>query len=313
MSSTGAITLIEAAKLLEPTRERGVIQTYAEGSVVLASGATVIKSGPTLPWKQEDTLPYTSSGNGVRNVNADFTARKGSVKPYESQVKILGGKIEVDRYIKKGYPERVGFERMGQIKALARNVDLMVFGGSGGEQLRGIKDWIDNDPGFSTQNVDVGSAGTPAVITFEALDEMLFNMAIGERTKLYMNAAAQRKLMKDARDSSYNIREGRDELGTVVNIYNNIPIYTMRDGKNADLINVDGSDGMEVYCVSWGEDMCTFHSMNGSISGGVPMPDYIVTDDGTEAETERMEWYTGLAPQAIRSIGRLRYVKNAIS
>ena len=88
-----AITLLEAAKLMEPSRKQGIVQIYADAYDILRS-APVVSTGGRMAyaWNAEDDLAYTGS-SGSRNVNADFTASQGDTKPLESQVKIYGGKI----------------------------------------------------------------------------------------------------------------------------------------------------------------------------------------------------------------------------
>jgi hypothetical protein len=312
------MTLLEAARGMEPSRERGIIEIYARENQILTV-APIQPTGAVKLWKVQDALPYTTAATGTRAVNGDFTASTGRSKAYEAKCKIYGGKIQVDRYIQHNYPDSVAEDEVGQISALARQLFIDVFEGSGSQYLRGIKDWSTYDSSYTGQEVDAGATTTPVVVTCDALDELISKVdVIPGRTFLYMNDYPFRKIKKDNRggvSGAFNVQYTPEQIGHFAGMYDNIPIVVTRDGKGANLLSITETDksggssnSQSVYCVTWGPEACQLFSSNSSgIPGIIPMK------DGSNFNYEVLEWYIGLAPRKPRSFARLKYVKNALS
>jgi len=61
--------------------------------------------------------------------------------------------------------------------------------------------------------------------------------------------------------------------------------------------------------VTWGPENVTLFSSNSTrVANGVPVPNVEIETDGSNYKYYRVEWYVGLAVQAIRSVGRIRYL-----
>jgi hypothetical protein len=90
-------------------------------------------------------------------------------------------------------------------------------------------------------------------------------------------------------------------------MYDGIPIIVLKDGKGTDLLSTDLGDGSSssIYVVTFGEEQVTGFQ--------VSAPDIVPLTQADVYNYFNIEWGVGTAPQAIRSISRLRYVSEALS
>jgi len=313
------ITLIEAAKLEKPSYETGLIGTYAEAYPNFAV-APIVPSDRIYSWNVEDDLPYTGS-TGSRLVGSDFDSTQGNVKPYSSEVKAYGGKIQVDEYIEDNLQASVATQEIMQMKAFARKAFIDTFQGSGGADFRGIKDWLANDSMFAGQTVGA-STTSQAVLSLDMLDELLSKIVIGPGTQIVGNPILIRKIWNLNRgniSNGYLVVSPREQVGMVPMNYNGIPLIMASDGKNANLLSTTEADAAStatscsLYVVTWGQEGALYHSSNSTGAGGVPMPQIIKGIPGTNYTYTRVKYYLGFAPTSIRCIGRIRYLKNDMS
>jgi hypothetical protein len=310
--ATGNISLLDVAKNMSPSRETGIIMTYALSSHVTMSLPIVTVPGGIKKWKIQNDLAYSTSATAVRNLGSDFTATKTPVQPFSANIKIYGGKVRLDRMLKELAPEDINVQRKGQIAAHARQFTIDFFEGAGGSAMYGINNYITNEPTFSaTQSVDAGDVSAGAVITLDMLDELLskHNVVPG-KTYMYMNDAPQRRIKKLSRGNvsgDYNVNYRPEEFGMFTGRYDNVPIITLKDGKGTDMLSNTEGDGSSttVYVVTYGED-----NVQGFQSGSMKVHDL---RDKTVLEDFDIEHGVNFAPQAVRCISRLRYVKNAVS
>lgn len=318
----GAMTLLEAAKQMEPSRRAGVLQTYASAYHPMTVAPVINTGGKSVyTWSIEDSVAHTSGGK--RNVNADFTASEGATKPFESDMKIYGGKIQVDRYIQYHSPAAVQFQEENQIRANAREFTIDLFEGSGGTSLRGFRDWLLYESGYTGQEVSAGSTASGVVITTPMIDELESKVdRIPGKTFFYcrdMVARRLRYLSKGAVSNEVDMQYKLGEFGMWDGAYDGIPIVTLRDGKGTDLLSVaeiDGSpsasDTCSLYLVTWGDDMAALASSSGA-GAGFPMPMITKMADGTNYNYEAIEWFVTAVPHRPRCIARVKHIKNAIA
>lgn len=313
-----AMTLLESAKQMEPSRRRGIIQIYAENSQPMMVAPVVNTEGKaSYTWSIEDALAHTSGGK--RNLNADFTASQGRVKPYEADLKIYGGKIQVDRYIKFHSPASMNFQESSQIRSHAREFTVDVFEGAGGTSLRGHRHWMLNDAAYSGQQVNAGTTASGDLLTTTMVDELESKVdLIPGRSFYYCRDIVARRLRyisKGQQSNEQRMYYTKDEFGSWAWRYDGIPIVVLKDGKGTDLLStaeIDGaatnSDTCSLYLITWGEEMAALiSSQNGST------PDVVIEGDGTNYTYERLEWYVNMVPHRPRCMGRIRYIKNAVS
>lgn len=309
------LTLLEASKLMEPSRKQGVVGIYAE-AYHPTRVAPVINTGgkSAYKWNVEDDLAHTS---GKRNPGADFTASAGDSKPYETEVKIYGGKIQIDEYIVDHSPASVNFQEQSQIKSYARDMCVDTFQGAGGTSLRGFRSWFTDDSAFANQNLATGSTASGDALTEDHLDEIIDAVDIGENTAFYANPMVVRSIKKLSKGSgTQKMQYTKDEFGKWSWSYDGIPVVSLVDGKGTGLLSKTeldaastNSDTQSLYLISWGIEQAAYISSSVIIgANGVPMPKFTKVNDGTNFLYERFTWYLGLVPHTPRSAARMRNI-----
>lgn len=308
---TGAMTMLEAAKTIKNPKERGIVMTYALAYHPLT--AMPIETEPTgqFRWNVDEQLPYTSGG--TRAINGSWTATRANVAPFSSTAKIYGGEVKVDRYINEVNPGRVAHEKQMQIAARAYMWTKDMFEGAGGNDLRGIKDWIDNETLFANQNQDLGSSSAGYRLMTDDLDKLLSMLdVVPGRTFIYCSdniGLRCRKLQRGNQatgDIGYLNQHQPSQWGYFSGNYAGVPIVVLKDGKGTDLLSTTDGDGSStvVYGVTYGPSAFTGFQTSG--------PKVIPLTNNDVYNYFDMEWYVGIVPQSIRCIARLRYVKNSV-
>jgi len=317
------LTLVEAAKMMEPSKKAGVVDIYAKAYQPMGVVPVLSTGGKSAyQWTVDDGLSHTSGGK--RNVGSDFTASAGRKKPYESEVKIYGGKIQVDTYIRDHSPASIEFEQSQQIKSYARELVVDIFEGAGGTSLRGFRDWMLYDAAYSGQEVSAGTTAGGDLPTLDKMDELVEKIDRTPDTFLYMteiNARYIKKLSRGNDTAQQRMQYGMNEFGTWSWMYDSIPVIILRDGKGTGLLStveIDGaaslSTSMSIYCIAWGPESAALFSSSQIVgANGVPLPKVVEQFDGSNYIYQRMEWYVGLVPHKPRCIARLKYVKNAVA
>lgn len=327
------LTLVEAAKLEPESAATGYIGIYAN-SYQTNYIAPVLSSGRTFAWNVEDDLPYTGS-TGSRAIDADFDTSTADFKPYESEVKLYGGKIKCDEYFRDLMPDSVARQESTQVKAFARKQFIDTFEGTGTNDLRGIRDWLGKDestrptasltPGYENQVVNAGSTASGDLLTIDMMDQILSLVdVIPGQTAIYCNDILTRRFMKLSRGmtdgTTYNLQFDPNEFGRFDGIYRGIPIVTAKDGKNANLLSVTEYDvtsvqaTLSLYIVTWGPEHAAYFSPNPAGVAGVPLPQVTgPLSDGTNYTFKRFKHYVGFVPQVPRCVVRLRGIKNAVA
>lgn len=310
-------TLVEAAKLMEPSRKAGVVRQYAQSSIILRDAPVINTEGKaSYHWTLDAGLPYTTGGS--RNVGSDFDATQSKTAPFDAPIKIYGGKIKVDEYIIDHSPASIQNQEMGQIAAYARRLDIDVFEGAGGSSLYGVQSWITDNEFYSDQVIDA-TAGSTSDVDMDMMDELVEKVDRTDNTVIYMNEYPWRKLKAAARgngSTDQRINYGPTQFGMWMPMYDGIPLAVMRDGAGSNMFSVTetaadgGSDATSIYVVAWGLESATLFASVGQVSAnGVPLPKLTKENDGSNFKYERLTWYVGFAPQKPRCIARLRYVK----
>ena len=180
--ATGNVSLLDTAKNMAPSREKAAILTYATTSHVLAHLPLEAQPTGVKKWKLVNDIAYTTSAAAYRNIGSEYTATKTPTSNFAANVKIAGGRVQLDRVLKKLSPENISIERRGQIAANARRITIDIFEGSGGSAIWGIDNWINVSTVFANQSMDMGTASTGGLITEDGLDEFLIYEA-GVRVK----------------------------------------------------------------------------------------------------------------------------------
>jgi hypothetical protein len=314
MTISGNVSLLDAAKNMTDSKEKGIIWTYALSNHVMMH-LPIEESNGRKVWKLVNDLARNTSAATYRNLGAEFSTTKTPVQPIAANVKITGGRVTIDRALKKLSPDEVAIQKRGQIVSSARQLAIDIFEGAGGSAIYGIDNWITNELVFSNQSMDMGSASSCGLITEDGMDEFtgLLNKIPGQ-TFIYCNDAPARRIKKLGRGSGtttsnyvYNINYRPEEFGTFAGMYDDIPIITMKDGKGDDMLSNTTGDGSctTVYGVTYGPDNYT-----GFQKGGMEVIDM---QEVSVNEAFDIEWMMNAVPQSVRCIARMRYVTNGVA
>jgi len=308
-----ALSLLEASKLMPTGTPRALIQLYAETYHPLQVMPIQPRANGVMRWTVEDTL---DSNVGARAIGSDYIPGQGTVKPYASVTKAYGGKIQVDNKIQTEEGEAVSFYKGQQVRALARKTAIDLFEGTGGTSWRGVRDYVQNDPSYTGQNISANPGAAAIVPTMTLMDSLLFkaNIVPGN-TFIYSNLNPFQVMATLSRSNGVgqqNIFWQKDDFGVLVPFYNGIPWKLMRDGTGADMLsttetetaNTAGS-ACSIYVVTYGDEMFT------GFQSSTPLVETAM--DATNFKTSRLDWFAGVAPLIPRSVARLCNVKNALS
>lgn len=302
-----ALTLLEAAKLETGNDIRSaIIEMYAGSSDVLANLPFDNINGNSLTYNREASLP----GVGFRGVNEAYTPSTGVLNPITERLVIAGGDIDVDKFIvdTQGADQRTVHEEM-KVRALGLAWTRKFIKGDSSSDPRefdGLQTRVTGD-----QVISAGSTAGGAALSLAKLDEAIDQTFMP--THLLMSRAMARKFSAAARSTSVGgyITWDKNELGTRVMAYNDLPILTV------DLDNTEtailpfteaassgSSTATSIYILSMGA-MGLTGIQNGSID---------VRDMG-ELETQpafrtRVEWYNGVAVYHGRAVTRLQHIGN---
>src|SRR6056297_906567 len=90
-----AVTLAQANYLEQDTLRKGVVQAFQENSAVLRYLPFLTINSNSYVYNEESTLP----GSSFRNVGGSYEENAGTVSQSTETLKIIGGAIDVDRYL----------------------------------------------------------------------------------------------------------------------------------------------------------------------------------------------------------------------
>lgn len=316
-SETGAVTLVEAAKLSENDLQRGVIETFVLESSVLDRIPLLPIEGNAYAYNEEATLP----GVEFRAVNAAYTESTGTVNQKTEALVILGGDADVDRFLVQTRgnlnDQRATQTKMKVKAAVYKYQDTFINGDVAvdANAFDGLKKRL-----TGTQVIDAANNGLAVVgaddnarhAFMDKLDEAI-SAVPGTPDALYMNKSIKGKLASAARRLGFWDRQ-RDEFGRLIETYNGIPILDI--GKKADgteIISQDETQGTSdlassIYVVKFGEDEGD-QAVTGLENGGIDVRDLGEIDAKPVIRT-RIEFYCGLAVFG-KGAARLRGVLNS--
>ena len=121
-----ALLLQEASKLAQDQLRAGIIEVFAENSVILERMDFLNIRGNAYTYNLEGDLP----GVAFRGVNEAFTESTGVINPMTESLKIAGGDLDVASHIirTRGEQVRAAHEAM-KVKAMARYLNRIMFDG----------------------------------------------------------------------------------------------------------------------------------------------------------------------------------------
>lgn len=303
-----AVTLLEQAKAITDPQKSSVVNMFAMEFIINALLPYVSMTGYDLPFTVFDALPTVNP----RDFNADFTSDFGASSTYRVPWKNYGGKLEVDKALRKGNPDGAATQEMLQIAAIAKKWATHLIEGTGGVNVSGLNAFL--TAFWPGQYVNAGTTDGGDLLTLAMMDDLL--ALVDDPTCIFMTEKVNQKLTVLARTSTaHNIQFQIDAFGNQVLHYGNVPIYKMKDGDTgADILSTTelGGSGStatasSVYAIRFGED--GFH---GFAPGGAAL-DIEIANPGTNYAITRLEKNAGCVLKHRRAAARIRYVKNALT
>lgn len=303
-----ALSLVESMKLGNGTVERdAIIETIGTHAPLLANIPFLSIPGAAYAYNQEQALP----GVAFRGVNESFTESTGIVNPQVETLSILGGDLDVDKFIirTQGSDVRTTHEQM-KVKAIALEWLRSFIKGdseSNAAESDGLQKRLTGG-----QVIDAGTTSGGDALSLEKLDELIDQ--VDSPTHLLMNRTMKRRLQAAARNQNIqNIEYTKDEFGHRVMMYNDLVLVEIdEDGARQQILpfteaNPGGgaAASTSIYCISIADGQLT-----GLQNEEMDVNDLGELDDKPVFRT-RMEWYMSFALLGDRSAARLQGVKNA--
>lgn len=305
------LTLIESAKVAANQgdfQRAGIIGEFASSSAILENIAFETIAGHTYSVLREKTLPAVA----FRKVNAAFAESTGTFENIPEPLKICGGDLDVDTFIvaANGIQTRATQEA-SQAKALSLKWTKIFI--KGDSQTTNTEfDGLQSRVGGS-QLIEAGSTDGGDALSLSKLDELIDQL--DGPTALLMNKTMRRLLTAAARNTSVGgfITTQINAFGRQIFLYNDLPILIVdTDEEDVDImgfteVGTGGSTATatSIYCVSFTPD-----GLIGIENGGLRVKDLGELDTKPVFRT-RVEWFSGIAQQKSKSVGRLRGIKNA--
>ena len=298
-----SLTLVEAAKLSTDTLQRGVIEKFAQSSVVLERLPFDDIEGNSYRYNIEQTLP----GIAFRGVNEGYTESTGVVNPVVESLVIGGGESDVDKFIVKTRSNvnnvRSVYDGM-KVKALSLSITKTFFDGDSTANPKEF-DGVNKRLAGGSQEVAAGTNG--AQLTQAMLDDLI-DRIFGAPDLLLMSKTMRRSLTALARTST-QISYDLDSFGRRVLVYAGVPVGIVEeDNSGNEILGFDETQGSSniagsIYAIRFGVQEFLWGIQNGIIQ---------VTDLG-EIESKpvlrtRIEWYLGLCIGHPKSVARLKGV-----
>jgi hypothetical protein len=301
-----ALTLVEAAKANSGDVVRSsIIELFARNSDVLRVLPFTTIPGNAYKYTQEQTLP----GIAFRGVNEGYTESTGVLNPETEQLTIVGGDLDVDRFIVStmGNGVRAAHVRM-KVKALASTFSQKFIKGDSAttaKEFDGLQTRLTGN-----QVVSNSTASSGAALSLFKLDEAID--AVDEPNYLLMTKAMARRLNAATRTTTVGgqINFRPDEFGRRTATYNDLPILIA--DRNADAnAQIDASeaytgggtaDGTSIYVLSLMPSM-----LSGIENGTMDVRDLGETTS-TPVFRTRVEWYVSILLEHPRAAARLRDV-----
>lgn len=299
------LTILEAAKINPGTVIRdAVIQMFAERSPLLAAMPVASIAGGAVKYNREGALP----GVAFRGVNESYTPSTGVLNPQVDTTVIVGGDVDVDKYIVDTMGSKIRSTHVGmKVKAIADAIGQKIIKGDSSSDPRefdGLQSRL-----VGAQLIDNGATSGGDALSLAKLDETID--AVDDPQALIMSRAMRRLLSTAAAGSTLGsqINIGKDEFGKQQMFYAGLPILTSANGSTDPLNFLEANPGggaaasTSIYVVSFGDGKLT-----GIQNGAIDVRDLGEVDDAPVMRT-RIEWYFGLALFHGRAAARLRGIK----
>jgi hypothetical protein len=321
---TGALTLVEAAKLEKDTYKQGIMEMFAKENPVLQRLPFLDIEGNSYEYDYEKKLPTT----GFRSVNEGYSTSHGQTDKRSVGLAIAGGDLDVDRFIIKTRGtknDQRSVQEAMQVKSLSLKWLKTFFDGdrssSTNEEFEGLNELL-GDTYYTNKGMVFANTSTNGISAWDTsdgdsplinqLDEAI-DAVYGPPDFILCNKTIKRFVKRIAAKNS-QITTTVDRWGYPVEAYAGVPFVVIEeDGDGDEILDFDETCGTDDYTASmyvgrFGADEFVSGLQNGAMD---------VRDIG-ELETKpamrtRVEWYTSLGIFHPRSVAWIAGVKKTFA
>lgn len=304
-----ALLLQEASKLAQDQLRAGIIEVFAENSVILERMDFLNIRGNAYTYNLEGDLP----GVAFRGVNEAFTESTGVINPMTESLKIAGGDLDVDSHIirTRGEQVRAAHEAM-KVKAMARYLNRIMFDGdsiANPREFDGLNARL-----TGSQNILAGAGG--AALTQDMVDDLL--RQVPGANALLVGDGGEQLMTKLLRNDS-QVNTTVDFFGRQVTTYAGVPILNVGDDENHnEILDFDEDPGdavfdtTSIYAVRMGSADAEQDLFGLQTEMGMMVRDLGELDSKPALRT-RVEWDISIVLASRDCAARLRGITNAIA
>lgn len=317
-----AVSLYQSALIAQNNGEfkkAGILQTFAQASPLLGAIPLVNVQGNSFAWTRESNLGAVQ----FRAVNGSYTEAAGTVETRTVPLKIIGGDLDVDRYLVQthGSEVRSAHETM-KATLLAQTIAYQIIKGSvtaaggatadpngfDGLQVRyggGFGATAVVDGGENADQIIQNSGG--AALSIKSLDEAI--QAVDNPTHLLMAKKTKVNMTAFMR-SSASLATSRDEFGRIITTYAGLPILEAdvlgtSTGLQGLGFNENNDSSTSIYVLS-----ATDMGLQMVQNGGIEVRD-LGEQDSKPVFRTRVEWYCNVVDIHPRCVARLYDISDA--
>ena len=290
-----ALTLTEAAKLSNDVVLQGVIETIVKDSPLLQRLPFIDINGNAITYNRENALPAAA----FFNVGDTWSESTPTFTQLTTDLKILGGDADVDRYIATTRNNVQDIEAaVLEMKAKAVRYQF--------EQTFVTGDVLVDAKSFDgiAKQVTAGQTITAAAngtqLTLPLLDQLIDQVKPGRPDLLLMSKRSRRTLSQLIRQSGAYMELRQNEFGMFQEFYAGIPIGVSDFQPDTETQGA-ATNASSIYALQFGEGRVT-----GLQGGGGLQVEEVGLLETKDARRFRVKWYCNIAVFADLALARLK-------
>ena len=313
-----AITLSDIKIGRADKYDRMVIDTFIRKSAILAAmpfdNCISPSGGSTL------TYGYirlkTSPAAEGREINSDYNPAVATKEAVTTDLKIMGGKYEIDRVLADAAPDEIAFQTEEKIQATVNRYHWLFVNGdkdNDATEFDGLAKIVDGSvTDFDGSGIDLSTMSVAAALKItEALDTAI--LAMKERpTYILANSKAIVKIQSAAKQLGY-LTQAEDAFGKQVRAYDGIPMldlgryYNEDLGSDTEIIGIDDASGKtDIYLVALSMSGAHGITLKGDKAITSRLPNF---SEAGAVKSGDVEFVAGLAVKNTRAIARIKDVQ----
>lgn len=301
-----ALPLVEASKLSNTVMSQGVVETFVKDDPILQRMQWEPIVGNSYVYNRELSMAAAQ----FYGVNEEWVSSYPTATPLTATPKIVGSPVELDDFLKKTRSNINDLKTElvnGAIKATKwAFMDSFFYGNAttNPKQFDGVHALI-SDTTYNTILADVGDAQNVALSMSDHLDRAI-DMIKGFTPGLIVSSRQMRRnVTKYLRSVGAGATAMKDEFGTLIDVYNNIP-WAISDYITDTELTLDGAfsaktGGLTTSIFIFSFDPKGLYGMQVEPMNFVPwtiMP-------GTNKEWANIRWYPTILMKSLVSCTKI--------